>query len=87
MSIPVINSYMHNTLAIVALSEARHEIVVAFRGAVNIWNFVLDVILKCDSIPGRLKSDNIKIHSGFYIATMSLYADVCCHNLFESAML
>lgn len=61
-------------MAIVALSKKRKEIVVAFRGTWNVWNVVLDALLIC----GRTSNTprQIKIHQGFYMATMSLYDDV-----------
>lgn len=69
-----IHNDVHNTLALVTCSENRKEIVVAFRGTWNVWNVVLDALL----IAGRNSNtpNDIKIHQGFYIATMSLYEDV-----------
>lgn len=62
---------------LITLSKTRKEIVVAFRGTTNLANFVEDVVL----ISAR-NSDTpspIKVHQGFYIATMSLYPDVSFH--------
>lgn len=65
---------IHNTLTLVSLSHRRKEIIVGFRGTWNVWNVILDVLF----ISGRHGStpSDIKIHMGFYIATMSLYDDV-----------
>jgi len=71
----IIDNDFHNTIAIVALSHKRKEIVVSYRGTLNAWNVVLDALLICGSNPGS-RNDNIKIHRGFYIATMSLYKKV-----------
>ncbi|XP_037038368.1 lipase-like [Bradysia coprophila] len=70
----VIKNTFHDTLALVTLSEDREEIVVTFRGTANVWNVVLDALL----ILGRDSNTpkQVKIHRGFYIATMSLYDDV-----------
>ncbi len=65
----VLENATHDTLALVALSK-RQEIVVALRGTDNFWNSVLDIYLINTSPEG---ADQIKIHRGFYIATMSLY--------------
>lgn len=86
----VINNEKHVTLALVALSNTRKEIVVSFRGAINIWNFVLDGIFNNGNVPGRSHNDNIKMHTGFYIATISLYDEVsyltytCLYRLLHS---
>lgn len=68
-----------------ALSNNRKEIVLSFRGAINIWNFVLDGIFNNVNVPGRCNSDNIKIHTVFYIATMCLYDEV--RNTYYSVIL
>lgn len=70
----VLNNNVHNTVSIVALSKKRKEIVVAFRGTWNVWNVVLDALLICAR--NSKSPAGIKIHQGFYIATMSLYEDV-----------
>ncbi|KAJ6649733.1 Lipase [Pseudolycoriella hygida] len=62
----------HNTLAMVALSNTRKEIVVSFRGSANSWNLVLDFAF----LFNVKERGNIKVHAGFYIATMSLYEHV-----------
>ncbi|KAJ6635787.1 Lipase, partial [Pseudolycoriella hygida] len=62
----------HNTLALVTLSEIRKEIVVAFRGSSNIWNVLLDLFMIMGG-EGISEIEGIKLHRGFYIATMSLY--------------
>lgn len=67
------NNKTDNT-ALVAVSKKREEIVVAFRGTMNIWNIVLDVATVAVTYPNTPKG--IKIHAGFHIATMSLYSDV-----------
>ncbi|KAG4079712.1 hypothetical protein HA402_009098 [Bradysia odoriphaga] len=70
----VLNSNVHNTLALITRSKIRKEIVVAFRGTWNIWNTVLDVLLYLGK---SLKAARrIKINKAIYIATMSLYDDV-----------
>ncbi|KAJ6632995.1 Lipase [Pseudolycoriella hygida] len=66
----VFDNSTHDTSVLVALSDKRKEIVVAFRGSINIWNCILDVYYINTSPDG---ADHIKIHKGFYIATMSLY--------------
>lgn len=58
----------------VALSHTRQEIVVSFRGSANSWNLVLDFALLMNVRPND--TSNIKVHTGFYIATMSLYERV-----------
>lgn len=60
--------------ALVALSKTREEIVVAFRGTMNLWNVVLD--LDTFAIPFPDVPSDIKVHAGFYIAAASLYDDV-----------
>lgn len=68
------NNSTHDTSVLIALSEKRKEIVVAFRATLNVWNTVLDAaIVQISSHDG---TDRIKIHQGFYIATMSLYESV-----------
>lgn len=59
----------------VALSHTRKEIVVAFRGSGNSMNLVLDFALPMNVRVNDAK--NIKVHTGFYLATMSLYDRVC----------
>lgn len=59
----------------VALSHVRKEIVVSFRGSGNSMNLVLDFALLMNVRANN--SSNIKVHTGFYIATMSLYDQVC----------
>jgi len=63
-----------DTTALVAVSKTRQEIVVAFRGTMNIWNIVLDVwtiaVTYSNTPPG------VKLHAGFHAATMSLYSKV-----------
>ncbi|XP_037037057.1 lipase-like [Bradysia coprophila] len=66
----VLENVNHSTAALVALSEKRKEIVVAYRATTNYWNCVLDATILNISPHG---ADPIKIHRGFYIATMSLY--------------
>lgn len=66
----VIRNDVHNTISLITLSKRRKEIVIAYRGSMNTWNFILDALMVNG---GR---DNIKIHRGFYIATMSLYDEV-----------
>lgn len=63
-----------DTTALVAVSKTREEIVVTYRGTMNIWNVVLDVAAVAISYPNTPKG--IKIHAGFHAATMSLYSDV-----------
>jgi hypothetical protein len=59
------------TLALITVHSVKKEIVVTFRGSSNAPNFVLDfVFLDVDYAPG------VKIHTGFYICTMSLYSRV-----------
>ncbi|KAJ6635789.1 Lipase, partial [Pseudolycoriella hygida] len=74
----VLRNDTHNTLALVTLSEKRKEIVVTYRGSTNFWNFFLD-FYAIDMIDVETRTSalrGIKIHRGFYIATMSLYKDV-----------
>lgn len=63
-----------DTTAIVAVSKSRREIVVAFRGTMNIWNVVLDLTAIAVTYPNL--PSGIKLHAGFHTATMSLYYDV-----------
>jgi len=70
----VLNNNVHNTIALVTLSKTRKEIVVAFRGTWNVWNVVLDALLICARHSET--PEQIQIHQGFYMATMSLYDDV-----------
>lgn len=67
------NDETDNT-ALVAVSKTRQEIVVAFRGTMNIWNIVLDLDTIAVSYPNV--PDGIKLHAGFHTAAMSLYNDV-----------
>ncbi|XP_037050915.1 lipase-like [Bradysia coprophila] len=63
-----------DTFAMVTLSHTRQEIVVAFRGSSNSMNLFLDF-----GLPMNVRvndASNIKVHTGFYLATMSLYARV-----------
>lgn len=69
----VLDNETQLTSAMVAVSEKRKEIVIAFRASENLWNFVLDAFL-IDGTPDA--GSNIKIHKGFIIAVMSLYNDV-----------
>lgn len=69
----VIMNNKSDTTAIVAVSMSRREIVVAYRGTMNIWNGINDLtVVACpySNAPG------VKIHAGFQSATMSLYEDV-----------
>lgn len=69
----IMNNDTDNT-AVVAVSKTRREIVVAFRGTMNIWNVVLDlagIAVNYPNIPA-----GIKLHAGFHTATMSLHNDV-----------
>jgi hypothetical protein len=70
----VIMNNKTDTTALVAVSKTREEIVVTYRGTMNIWNVVLDVAAVAISYPNTPKG--IKIHAGFHAATMSLYSDV-----------
>lgn len=57
----VLHNGTHDTLAMVGdVSNTRQEIVVSFRGSANSWNLVHDFVF-------------LMGHTGFYIATMSLY--------------
>ncbi|KAJ6632650.1 Lipase [Pseudolycoriella hygida] len=67
----VIVNNIHNTLGLVTVSEKRQEIVVAYRGSWNIWNYVLSAI----SLNSGNGKSGIKIHAGFRIAAESLYPD------------
>ncbi len=58
----------------VTLSHTRQEIVVSFRGTSNSWNVVLDSVFLFNVREND--TSNIKVHTGFYIATMSLYERV-----------
>ncbi|KAG4067502.1 hypothetical protein HA402_002779 [Bradysia odoriphaga] len=69
----IMNNETDNT-AIVAVSKTREEIVVAFRGTMNIWNVVLDVATIACTYPNL--PQGVKLHAGFHAATMSLYQDV-----------
>lgn len=71
---PVLYNGTHNTLSMVTLSHTRKEIVVSFRGSANSWNIVLDFVALINVRPND--ASNIKVHTGFYIATMSLYERV-----------
>ncbi len=56
------------------LSKTRREIVVTFRGTMNIWNVIFDFTaytVTYPKVPG-----GIKIHAGFLAAVNSLYVDV-----------
>lgn len=64
----------HDTAALVTISKTRKEIVVAFRGTMNIWNIILDLATIAVTYPNA--PGGIKLHVGFYIAAMSLYKDV-----------
>lgn len=63
-----------DTTALVTVSKARKEIVVAFRGTANIWNTVLDLATIAATYPNL--PSGVKLHAGFHAATMSLYNDV-----------
>lgn len=63
-----------DTTALVAVSKAREEIVVAYRGTNNIWNIILDITTIAVTYSNVPKG--IKLHAGFHAATMSLYDDV-----------
>lgn len=78
----VLNNYLFETSALVALSEKRKEIVVAYRATENLMNILLDVTF-INATPDE--DSPIRIHKGFYIALMSLYADVSNkhYNLFN----
>lgn len=73
----VINNKDQNTLALVTLSKKRNEIVVAFRGTLNVFNILQDAIFI--SARNSNTPDQIKVHQGFYLATMSLYEAVSFH--------
>lgn len=60
--------------ALVAVSNSRKEIVVTYRGTANLWNVVQD--LELFEIKYANRQSDIKIHTGFYKATMSLYNKV-----------
>lgn len=63
--------------ALVTVSNSRKEIVVTYRGTANIWNVIQDLDF-LDIDYADMQSD-IKVHTGFYKATMSLYNDVVKH--------
>lgn len=66
------NNDTDNT-ALITLSTKRKEIVVTFRGTHNVWNIILDLAML--NVPYS-RDNGIRIHYGFYIATMSLYREV-----------
>jgi hypothetical protein len=63
-----------DTYAIVTVNNASsvNQIVVTFRGSYNVPNFVCDAVLTQISTG----APNVKVHHGFYQATMSLYPQV-----------
>jgi hypothetical protein len=59
------------TMALLSVHSDRKEIVVTFRGTTNLPNVLADfTFVEVPSEPG------VKIHKGFYIATLSLYYKV-----------
>lgn len=60
--------------ALVMVSKTRREIVVAFRGSMNLWNSVLDLATIAVAYPNL--PNGVKLHAGFHTALMSLYCDV-----------
>lgn len=60
--------------ALVTVSNSRKEIVLTYRGTMNLWNVVEDLELL--EIKYANRQSDIKIHTGFYKATMSLYNEV-----------
>lgn len=69
----IMNNDTDNT-ALVTISKTREEIVIAFRGTMNIWNVVFDAAMftvDYPNVPG-----GIELHVGFYTAAVSLYRDV-----------
>lgn len=59
--------------ALITVSDKRKEIVISYRGSLTPTDFLLDVTM-INASP--VEDSNIKIHKGFYIATMSLYDQV-----------
>jgi len=70
----VLKSNSVDTLALITLSFTREEIVVTYRGTANIWNWILDFTAITFNYPST--PSGIKLHLGFYVATLSLYNDV-----------
>lgn len=65
-------------MALITVSHSRKEIVIAFRGSQDAWNYVLDAIFFQKDI------DGCKFHLGFYIATMSLYDKVSLYERYSA---
>jgi len=71
--VTLIQDNLYNTLAIITINDARKEIVVTFRGSLNVPNVVEDVLL----VPGDPAGPkDVRVHQGFYLATQSIYAPV-----------
>lgn len=67
----VLKNNLLNTLAFITVSDSRQEIVVSYRGTiVDLRNYLLDATLL------NLGTNGMKVHLGFYVATMSLYRSV-----------
>lgn len=63
-----------DTTALVTISHNREEIVVTYRGTAELWNVVLDALFM--NIKYGNETSDIKLHKGYYTATMSLYNEV-----------
>ncbi|KAJ9056901.1 hypothetical protein DSO57_1027914 [Entomophthora muscae] len=63
---------IHNTRAFVAIDSEKSRVIVAFRGSKNIQNVMADglFVLTSYSPASRINS---KVHSGFKLATLSVY--------------
>ncbi|KAJ6648388.1 Lipase [Pseudolycoriella hygida] len=59
---------------LITVSSTRKEIVVAFRGTMNIWNILLDLDTMATTYPNL--PSGVKLHAGFHTAAMSLYNNV-----------
>lgn len=66
----LMNNYT-DTTALVTIAHNRKEIVVTYRGTAALWNVVLSALFV--SIQYGDNTSDIKLHKGFYYATMSLY--------------
>lgn len=61
----------------ITVSDSRKEIVVTFRGTLNLYNALLDIKLFSVKYEEKIKADDdIRIHIGVFKATMSLYPKV-----------